>query len=221
MFTASPGFFAGAEAPVDPGGPGYDRVLWLKGDAVADASAYGVTVTPVRSVSLSNFDSRDSIRLDPTSYQYGAYMDCRGASVNLSGVDFTIRARVRIDALSGSQTIAGNFDGQAYGRFAFCVDQYGALFCYDQDANGAGTVFASSSAGAVQAGEWVDVTLTRAGSMLRMYAGTTLVASTSTTARTYPSMITVGAWADPGDYSWPLTGYIDEVEVIRGQAIAP
>lgn len=223
MFTASPFFFAphGLVDPGDPGDPVYDRALWLKGDALSDASAYGATVTPIRSVSLGSVGGEGAIVFVPTSDFEAAFLDCRAAGLSVTGAPFTVRARVRFSKFGTGypQTIISNYDGQAFGRFCFGVSPSGKLMYLDQGVNGSDTVTIYGAQLSVDT--WYDVAVTKSGTEVKLYVSGSLSASNTVYITQYPDMYTVGAFADGGQWAYPLYGAIASLEVIKGQAIAP
>lgn len=197
--------------------------------SAVDSSPYGHVLTFNGNAQLDTaqkFDGVSSLLLDGTG-DYVSLPNSRAFDIG-AGEDFTIRARVRLAALSGFATIFALWNAPSNRRSwaLFAIDNGTTFikvlrFSSSTDGTQTGTVEASSATDAITIGAWMDVVVVRASGVITAYINGASVLSVTRNEAFYQNtadVITIGAAGSAASF---VNGHIDRVQFIKGRAIAP
>jgi len=154
----------------------------------------------------------------------GSSISCAGgvirvaanATIDLTSADFCLEAHVRLASLTGAIIFDNSESGGLYNAQVWFNATAGAFGA--RGFNAASTLVYDMTSGAVSAGVWYHVALTRQGGTYRLFVDGALVASTVTSGAMYDtsaSRLSIGAYST-GAAS--LNGHMDEVRVTKGAA---
>lgn len=168
--------------------------------------------------------SSNALALDGTG-DYVSLPNSRAFDIR-AGEDFTIKARVNLAALSGFATIIGLWNPTANRRswVLFAIDN-GTTFIkilrFSSSTDGTSVVNINSANDAIGTGASLAIVVTRSGGVITGYVNGVSVMSGTRNEAFYQNttdIITIGADGNAASF---VNGTIDDVQFIRGAAIAP
>ena len=196
----------------------FDEVLLLHFDG-ADAAA-----TTVDSIGRHSLTFNGNAQLDTAQSKFGSsslLLDGTGDSVSLDGSedfafgtgDFTVECWVR--PTLGAVSVVIDFGEFNNTNFEVYYLIGGGLFFY---AAGADRISGGVS---VNGGQWNHIAVARASGQTRLYLNGVQVGAAYADSNNYTNIANYPVIGDDGLGGFPLTGWIDEVRVIKGRAAFP
>lgn len=190
--------------------------------AAPDFSPYAHALTFVGNAQITG----NALALDGTG-DYVSLPNSRAFDIAV-GEDFTIKARVRLTALSGFATIFALWNAPSNRRSwaLFAIDNGTTFikvlrFSSSTDGNTGGAVETSSATDTVTIGAWMDVIVVRASGVITAYINGASVLSVTRNEAFYQNtadVITIGAAGNAASF---VNGHVDRVQFIKGVAIPP
>ena len=173
-----------------------------------DSSSQSLSVTPYGSAQISTaqsvFGGASALFNGSSDYLDGTVPDADWS------VDFTVECWIRQSSIGGFQPVfgAGNI-GPGAGGINFYVDSSG-LITMDNGFSG------NISGGQVVVGTWTHLALVQSAGTSYGYQDGVLIGSGAINYPAQNANIKVGA---APNYGWYFNGYIDELRIVKGQAV--
>lgn len=200
------------------------KLLTCQSNRFVDNSSNAFTVTPSGSPSVQRFNPFGTATAYSTSVIGGSayidnngYVDCGSQSAYAFGTgDFTINAWIYPTSLVNYVVILDTRGSGGSAGFAFAMDGAKTIYFYSAVSF---SVVVTSAVGAVPLNAWTYATVTRTSGTNRLYLNGVLVNTASNSDNYSHTALTCGYSAAGGGERY--YGYMSDVQVIKGTAVAP
>jgi hypothetical protein len=133
--------------------------------------------------------------------------------------DFTVEFWVYFNSVSGTQVILdkGWNNGGGYSPY-FILLSGGNLLAYASSSGTVNDVLSGASFGAMVAGQWYHIALTRSGSSIRLFTNGVVITSATNSSTLMSNSTNLGIGSVPLTGALLLNGYLSNLRIIKGAA---
>jgi hypothetical protein len=202
-------------------------LLTCQSNRLIDASTNNFTLTKNGDVSVQVFSPiKPSTDYSIANVGGSMYFDGTGDYLLVpdnaaleSFTDFTIEFWVYFNSVSGTQVILdkGWNNGGGYSPY-FILLSGGNLLAYASSSGTVNDVLSGASFGAMVAGQWYHIALTRSGSSIRLFTNGVVITSATNSATLMNSTNALGIGSVPLTGALLLNGYLSNLRIIKGAA---